>query len=128
MVVCVPFTAETRGMLGATELGLMKPSAYLIVVSRGGIVDERALVRMLREGRLAGAGLDVYAYEVQAGQHIPLPPDSELWDVPNLALTPHCASHSRQTAMRTKAILCENLARYLAGEPLINLVDKQLGY
>src|SRR5262249_20708451 len=113
VAVAVPYTAETKGMLGAAELALMKPTAYLLVLSRGGLIDERALVRMLGEGRLAGAGLDVQETE-------PLPPDSELWDAPNLIITPHCSAQSKQTISLGNGIFRENLTRFLRGEPLTN--------
>lgn len=121
VVVTVPYTAQTRGMLGASELALMKSSAFLLVVSRGGLIDEDALVRMLREGRLAGAGLDVQAQE-------PLPPDSPLWDAPNLFLTPHCSALSEQTIQIATDIFRENLRRFIAGEPLTNVCDVGRGY
>ncbi len=121
VAVTTPRTPQTQGMLGEQQLGLMKPSSYLLVVSRGGIVDEDALARMLSEGRLAGAGLDVTATE-------PLPEDSPLWDTPNLLITPHCSGGSAFTSANVMAIFQENLRRYLAGEPLTNLVDLKLGY
>ncbi len=121
VVVTVPGTPQTLGMLDKQALALMKPTAYLSVVSRGGVVDEEALAVMLKEGRLAGAALDVAAAE-------PLPDDSPLWDAPNLILTPHCAGKSETTTALATAIFQENLRRYLAGEPLINLVDKRLGF
>ena len=121
VAVTTPRTPQTKGMLGEQQLGLMKPSSYLLVVSRGGIVDEDALARMLSEGRLAGAGLDVTATE-------PLPEDSPLWDTPNLIITPHCSGGSAFTSANVMAIFQENLRRYLAGEPLTNLVDLKLGY
>lgn len=121
VAVATPRTPQTQGMLGEQQLGLMKPSSYLLVVSRGGIVDEDALARMLSEGRLAGAGLDVTATE-------PLPEDSPLWDTPNLLITPHCSGGSAFTSANVMAIFQENLRRYLAGEPLTNLVDLKLGY
>lgn len=121
VVVAAPFTPRTRGLLGARELGQMKPDAYLIVVSRGGIVDEAALLDALREGRLAGAGLDVFARE-------PLTPDDPLWAAPNLIATPHLSGHSPQKDRRCVEILRENAGRFLRGEPLINLVDKRRGY
>jgi phosphoglycerate dehydrogenase-like enzyme len=121
VAVTTPYTPQTAGMLGAEQLRLMKPTAYLLVVSRGGIVDEDVLVEMLREGRLAGAGLDVTATE-------PLPKDSPLWDAPNLLLTPHCSGRSAYTSATATAIFHENLRRYLAGEPLTNRVDLKLGY
>jgi phosphoglycerate dehydrogenase-like enzyme len=121
VAVAAPYTPETRGMLGAAQLALLKPTAFLLVVSRGGIVDEPALVAALKEGRLAGAGLDVTAVE-------PLPADSPLWDAPNLFLTPHCSGRSERTTAGATAIFRDNLARYLAGRPLTNVVDKRLGY
>ena len=121
VAVTTPHTPNTAGLLGEQQLRLMKPSSYLLVVSRGGIVDEDALARMLREGRLAGAGLDVTATE-------PLPEDSPLWDTPNLLITPHCSGRSAFTSASALAIFHENLRRYLADEPLTNLVDLKLGY
>ena len=121
VVVAAPITDRTRGMLGPEELALLRPDAYLLVVSRGGIVDEPTLARMLREGTLAGAGLDVTAVE-------PLPADSELWAAPHLFITPHSSPASSQTNRGIHDILRRNLAHYLAGEPLDNVVDKKLGY
>ena len=99
----------------------MKPTAYLLVVSRGGIVDEPALVDVLRKGKIAGAGLDVFEEE-------PLPPTSQLWDIPNLIMTPHLAGASTQKDRRCVEILRENVLRFQRGEELINLVDKRRGY
>ena len=121
VAVATPITAGTRGLLGPEELALLKPGAYLLVMSRGGIVDEPTLVRLLRDGTLAGAGLDVTAVE-------PLPADSELWDAPNIIITPHSSPVSAQTHAAVTAILRRNLSHYLAGEPLENVVDKKLGY
>jgi phosphoglycerate dehydrogenase-like enzyme len=121
VLVATPITQETRGMLGPNELKLMKPSAYLLVMSRGGIIDEPTLAQMLRDGKLAGAGLDVTAIE-------PLPADSELWDAPRTVITPHCSPSSSQTGANVTQIMQENLRHYVAGEPLTNLVNKQLGY
>lgn len=120
-IVAAPLTAETRGLLGAEQLALLKPSAYLLAISRGGIVDEAALASALRAGALAGAALDVQ-------EHEPVPPDSPLWDVPNLILTPHCSGESALTTATELAIFRDNLARYRAGEPLHNLIDKARGY
>ena len=121
VAVATPITDRTRGMLGPRELALLKPSAYLLVMSRGGIVDEPTVARMLRDGTLAGAGLDVTAVE-------PLPADSELWDAPNIIITPHSSPVSEQTHAAVTATLRRNLSHYLAGEPLENVVDKKLGY
>ena len=121
VVVTLPLTPETRGLVGERELRAMKPTAYLVNVARGNIVDESALVRALRDGWIAGAAFDVFAQE-------PLPPDSELWALPNLIVTPHMAGNFAAYLDRVMDILRENLRRYLAGEPLINLLDKQRGY
>ncbi len=121
VAIAIPITAETRAMISAELLQSMKSSAYLLVMSRGGIVHEPTLIQMLHEGKLAGAGLDVTEVE-------PLPKDNPLWDAPNVIITPHCSPTSAQTEGNTRSILRENLARYVAGQPLVNVVDKKLGY
>jgi phosphoglycerate dehydrogenase-like enzyme len=121
VVIAAPYTPETRHMIGADLLNRMKPTAYFLVESRGGIVDEPALVDVLKKGKIAGAGLDVFEQE-------PLGADNELWDVPNLIMTPHLAGASIQKDRRCVEILRENLGRFQRGEPLMNLVDKQRGY
>jgi len=120
MVAC-PLTPETRHLLNAGKLALMKPTAYLINVARGGIVDEAALVRALRERRIAGAGMDVYEVE-------PLPQDNPLWDLDNVILTPHVAGSSQHRPRLTVEFFCDNLRRYFRGEPLRNVVDKRKGF
>jgi len=121
VIVTVPITPETRGMIGARELGLLKDSAIFMVVSRGGIVDEPALIETLTSGKLLGAGLDVAATE-------PLPADDPLWDAPRLFITPHCSPTSRQTHANVMNMMQTNLRHFLAGEPLENVVNKSLGY
>jgi phosphoglycerate dehydrogenase-like enzyme len=121
VAIAIPITPQTRGLIGAEQLALMQPGAYLLVMSRGGIVDEAALAAALTEGRLAGAGLDVFASE-------PLEEDSPLWDAPNAILTPHCSGSSRQTTALAWSIFAENLGRFVRGEPLTNVVDKRRGY
>jgi phosphoglycerate dehydrogenase-like enzyme len=121
VVVSAPLTNESYHLLDDAALAQMKPTAYLVVVSRGGIVDENALAEALQEGKLAGAGLDVTEIE-------PLPAESPLWDVPNLIITPHTAGDSSEKERRCVEILKENLGRYSRGETLLNLVDKQRGY
>lgn len=121
LVLAAPGTPDTRRMLGEREFALLKPSALLVNVSRGSLLDEEALARALREGRLKGAALDVTEQE-------PLPPDSPLWEAPNLLLTPHLASATERLWSRHLALLTENTRRYLAGEPLLNVVDKTAGY
>jgi len=121
VVIAAPFTPETRHMIGADLLNRMKPTSYFLVESRGGIVDEAALLDVLKKGKIAAAGLDVYEEE-------PLGPNSELWDVPNLIMTPHLAGASVQKDRRCVEILRENLGRFQRGETLVNLVDKRKGY
>lgn len=121
VVLTIPLTAETQHLIGEREFTLMKPSAYLINIGRGGTVDEAALIEALRAGRLAGAGLDVVAQE-------PLPADSPLWDLDNVIITAHYAGATPRYDERALPIFLENLRRYVAGEPLINVVDKTLGY
>jgi phosphoglycerate dehydrogenase-like enzyme len=121
VVVAAPRTPETRGMLGEAELRLMKPTAHYVCFSRGGIADDAALLRALEEGWIAGAGLDAHAEE-------PLRPDSPFWGLPNVVITPHNAASSRAVRARGIDIFVENLRRYVAGQPLLNVVDKRLGY
>ncbi len=121
VVVTVPITAETRGMIGPDELALLQPEAFFIVISRGGIIHEPTLIRMLEEGKLAGAALDVAATE-------PLPADDPLWDAPNLFITPHSSPSSVQTSANVARILKNNLNRFLNGEPLENTVGIKRGY
>ena len=121
VVVTVPITAETRGMIGPDELALLQPEAFFIVISRGGIIHEPTLIRMLEEGKLAGAALDVAATE-------PLPADDPLWDAPNLFITPHSSPSSVQTSANVASILKNNLNRFLNGEPLQNTVSIERGF
>jgi phosphoglycerate dehydrogenase-like enzyme len=121
VVVAAPYTKETHHLLSTAEIAAMKPDAYLIVVSRGGIVDEDALATAMQAGHLAGAGIDVTERE-------PLPADSPLWELPNVILTPHLAGSSFQKERRCVEVLRENLLRFGRGEPLINVVDKRAGY
>ena len=99
----------------------MKPSAYLVTVSRGGTVDEGALIKALREGWIAGAGLDVFEEE-------PLPSDSPFYGLENVILSPHVSGFTLRYDERASDLFAENLRRYLTGEPLLNLVDKARGY
>jgi phosphoglycerate dehydrogenase-like enzyme len=121
VAISAPLTDASHHLLGAQELALMKPSAYLIVVSRGGIVEENALAAALTAGTIAGAGVDVAEVE-------PLSADSPLWDAPNLIISPHTAGDSSEKEQRCVQILRENLIRYAAGDPLVNVVDKARGY
>jgi phosphoglycerate dehydrogenase-like enzyme len=119
--ISIPITPESRGMIGAAQLELMKPTAYLGIMSRGKIVDEQALVGALKENMLAGVGADVMATE-------PLPDDDPLWDAPRTILSPHMSGQSLQTSTRVAEILSDNLRRFKAGEELYNIVVKERGY
>jgi phosphoglycerate dehydrogenase-like enzyme len=121
VVICVPLTRETYRMIGEAELRAMKPTAYLINIARGGIVDEEVLVRALDEKWIAGAGLDVVATE-------PLPADSRLWDMDNVILSPHVAGGMKDYMARATEIFCENLKRYLNKQRLRNVIDREKGY
>lgn len=121
VVLAAPLTRETRGMIGEAELRAMKRTAYLVNIARGEVCDESALIHALQAGWIAGAGLDVFTKE-------PLPENSPLWTMPNVILTPHLSGFSRNYEQRAVDIFCENLRRYLAGQPLLNVVDKSTGY
>ncbi len=121
VVVTVPLTAETEGMIGKREMATMKPTAYLINIARGGVVDEDDLADALGSGTIAGAALDVFATE-------PLPPQSRLWDLPNAIITPHIAGRREDYYLLATGAFCDNLRRYLKGEELVNIIDKDKGY
>ncbi|MEM2884942.1 MAG: NAD(P)-dependent oxidoreductase [Thermoproteota archaeon] len=121
VVTAAPLTKKTKGMFGEREFKTMKRGAYFINVARGGLVEEGALVKALREGWIAGAALDVTGVE-------PLPPGSELYELENVILTPHVSGSSKEAFERSLGIFRENLRRYLAGEALLNLVDRKECY
>ncbi len=121
VVLALPLTSETNKLLGAKELRAMKPTAYLINIARGEIVDEAALVRALEERWIAGAGLDVFTTE-------PLPPDSKLWSLPNVILSAHISGMMEDYTERATEVFCENLKRYVNGQRLRNMVNKKRGY
>jgi phosphoglycerate dehydrogenase-like enzyme len=121
VVIALPLTPATLHVIGEAELRAMKPGAYLVNIARGAIVDEAALIRALQQGWIGGAGLDVFEQE-------PLPADSPLWDLGHALISPHVAGFSPRYDERAAALFAQNLARYLAGEPLLNLVDKARGY
>jgi phosphoglycerate dehydrogenase-like enzyme len=123
VVVTAPYTPRNENMIGAAQLALMKPTARIVVTSRGRLVEHNTLVAALKSGQIVGAGLDTTVVE-------PLPADNELWDLPNVIITPHIAGNSEQELLdkRTVDIFAENLRRYVSGQPLINTVDKQLQY
>ena len=110
-----PLTSETEGLIGASTLAAMRPSAHLINVARGRVIDETALIEALRRGAIAGAGLDCVLEE-------PLPATSELWRFPNVLVTPHSAGETRRYETRIVDLLLENIARFKAGSALLNEV------
>lgn len=122
VVLCLPLNEMTRGMFDARTIGRMKPGALLANMARGPLVVTADLVAALRSGHLAGAVLDVTDPE-------PLPPDHELWELPNVIITPHVGGQSALRADNMTRMFCANLRRWLAGKPLINLLeDKRLGF
>jgi phosphoglycerate dehydrogenase-like enzyme len=121
VVLSAPVTSQTSGMITGQQLAAMKPDAFLINVGRGPLIDEPALVETLRAHKIGGAALDVFDEE-------PLPPDSPLWDLEDLLITPHTAGMAEKLWERQYALFSENLRRYLAGKPLSGLVDKKAGY
>ena len=121
LAIAIPITERTRGLIGARELALMKPDASIYIMSRGGIVDQDALAAAIKAGKLAGAGIDATAPE-------PLPAEHPLWDLPTVLISPHSSGASRQTQERGRAILRENVRRFLAAEPLLNVCDKRAGF
>jgi phosphoglycerate dehydrogenase-like enzyme len=121
VVIAAPFTPKTRNMIGGKELQMMKPTAYIINIARGGIVNEKALIRALEDNWIAGAGLDAFDTE-------PLPPESRLWELPNILITPHISWWRADYFIQATLQFCDNLRRYLKGEQLLNLVDKEAGY
>jgi phosphoglycerate dehydrogenase-like enzyme len=120
-VIAAPQTPETERLFDAPRIAKMKPGSYLINIGRGAIVDLDALVEALRNQHLAGAALDVFEIE-------PLPADHPLWDFENVLVTPHVAAASPHIAERHLATLLENVRRFAAGEPLLNVVDKGAWY
>jgi phosphoglycerate dehydrogenase-like enzyme len=121
LAITLPLTPETRGLVGARELALLPRGAFVVNVGRGGLLDEAALAAAIESGHLAGAGLDVFEQE-------PLPASSPLWRLPGMIITPHVGGSSPGFLERAVPFFCENLRRYLAGEPLLNRVDVTRGY
>ena len=121
VVLAAPLTPETEGMIDAAALSAMRPDAWLINVARGRLVDERALLAALRDGRIGGAVLDTFAEE-------PLAASSPFYDLPNVIVTPHTSWSSARVLDRSVELFCENLRRFAAGQPLQNVVDPTAGY
>jgi phosphoglycerate dehydrogenase-like enzyme len=121
VVVTVPLTPQTQGLVNAKALNALKPGAYLVDISRGGVVDQAALLESLKSGKLAGAALDVFPEE-------PLPASNPLWQMPNVIVTPHISGSSPHYEERALDLFSENLHRYLGGLPLYNIFDRERGY
>jgi phosphoglycerate dehydrogenase-like enzyme len=121
MVVSLPLTEATAGMIDRATIRALPPTCIFVNVGRGGVVDEPALIEALRERRIAGAVLDVFATE-------PLPPDSPLWSMDNLLVTPHAVALSARENERIVELFVANLRRYLDGEPLVNVVEPGVFY
>jgi phosphoglycerate dehydrogenase-like enzyme len=121
VVLTLPLTSESRGLIGEAEIAAMKANAVIVNISRGSVIDQDALVRALREGRIAGAALDVTTPE-------PLPSDHELWGVENVMVTPHISGGTPRYMERAIDLFCENLRRYARGDALRNVVDPSRGY
>jgi phosphoglycerate dehydrogenase-like enzyme len=121
LVLMVPHTPQTEKMIGRKQLALLPRGAYFINTARGALVDEPALIESLRSGQLSGAALDVFAEE-------PLPPGSPLWEMPNVIVSPHSASTSDRENARITELFCDNLRRFLKGEPLRNVLNTELMY
>ena len=121
LVVAAPLTAESRGLIDARRIGLLKLSSYLIVISRGGIVDEDALADALENGRLAGAGIDATAIE-------PLPQESPLWGLDNVVLSPHASALTPEMYEGRRQIFRENMRRFLSNDPFLYVCDKRAGF
>lgn len=121
LVVTVPLTKGTHGLIGEEELKAMRPTAFLVDVSRGGVVDQAALITALRDGKIAGAALDVFEEE-------PLPAESPLWKLPNVFVTPHISGVTPEYDTRAVDLFVENTKRYLEGKPVFNQIDLSRGY
>ena len=121
VLISVPLTSKTRGLMGEKELGWMKPRSYLINVARGHILDEEALVEGIKRGHIAGAALDVFAQE-------PLPSESELWSLDNVIITPHTSGWTWDYPQRVLDLFCANLERFMEGKALTNTADMETGY
>jgi phosphoglycerate dehydrogenase-like enzyme len=121
VVICAPQTSQTRHLIGARELSLMRRDALLVNVSRGKLIHEAALAEALQSDGIGGAALDVF-------EHEPLAADSPLWTLPNVLITPHTAGFRPDHWDAATSLFADNLRRYEAGEPLLNVVDKNAGY
>lgn len=121
LVICLPLTSETRGLIGRNEFKQMKNSSFIIDVSRGGIVNHKNLIWAVKNKIIGGAVLDVFEDE-------PLPKDSELWNLSNVIITPHIAGITADYVSKISHLFCENLNRFIKGQTLINIIDMEKGY
>jgi phosphoglycerate dehydrogenase-like enzyme len=121
ITVTLPGTKHTRHFIGVSEIAAMRPGAYIVNLGRGEVIDESALIDALKAGKIGGAGLDVFEKE-------PLPKESPIWDLENVILTPHMSGANRGYMDKACALFADNLRRFSAGQPLLNVVDRQLGY
>jgi phosphoglycerate dehydrogenase-like enzyme len=121
LTVTLPLTEHTRKFIGVREIAAMRPGAYIVNIGRGEVIDENALTDALKTGKIGGAGLDVFEKE-------PLPKESPIWDLENVILTPHMSGANRGYMDKACALFADNLRRFTAGQPLLNLVDPALGY
>jgi D-2-hydroxyacid dehydrogenase (NADP+) len=121
VILTVPLTSETKNLIGEKQLKKMKKTSYLINVCRGKIIDEKKLIKALKEGWIAGAGLDTFESE-------PLSSNSELWELENVIITPHVAGLTQNYWDRVIEIICENLTMFLENKPLKNVINKKMGY
>ncbi len=121
VVVTLPLAGDNEGLIGSDCFSAMKKPGYFVNVGRGAVVDQDALVSALESGRLMGAGLDVVEPE-------PLPPESRLWAMDNVVISPHVGAQSAERVSDTIELICENLRRFQLGDPMCNLVDKRLGF
>ncbi len=121
IVVTLPLTKDTHKFIGAREFAAVKPGAYLVNIGRGEVIDQQAMIAALRDKRLGGAGLDVFERE-------PLEPESELWQLENVILTPHISGSNRGYMDKACELFADNLRRFASGQPLLNVVDRAAGY
>ena len=121
VVLAVPHTPDTRAIIGAAEIDLMKPGAFLVNIARGKLIDDGAVTAALKDGRLGGAALDVFTRE-------PLEASSPYWDLPNVIITPHTSGAMQDYWTPLVALFADNLRRFEKGESLLNVVDKVAGY
>jgi phosphoglycerate dehydrogenase-like enzyme len=121
IVVSAPLTPETQGMIGEAEFAAMKPTAVVVNLGRGPVIDEAAMVQALSSGRIKGAALDVFDHE-------PVPPGHPYWGMKNVLLSPHCADHTPDWTEQAMRFFLAEFERFVAGQPLKNVVEKKLGY